>query len=322
MFFEITNLAKQFGETKVLKEISFSVAKGELISFVGPSGVGKTTLLRIIAGLEQDYTGQINFQAKNSLENPVVLVFQDYLLFPHLTIYENVAFGLKSRKMAKDKIQSKVTKILAQFQISEKSELYPKELSAGQKQRVAIARALVINPSILLLDEPFANLDKNLKTETADFIKIIQKEFNITTIAVMHDQEEAFRISDKIGVFLQGELKQFDTVEKVYNYPISFEVAKFLGEVNYILPESENQFICDEQFDFLKYSYFFRAESAKLTADSEGKFLISKIIFSGAKITYHLNENNNCIKINSLTNNFKIGDQVNIQIERVLREEK
>lgn len=322
MFFKVENLDKRFGKTQVLKGINFSVEKGELISFVGPSGVGKTTLLRIIAGLEKDYYGKLYFNEKNSLENPVILVFQDYLLFPHLTIFENIAFGLKSRKLSRQIIQTKVNQILEHFQISEKSALYPKELSAGQKQRVAIARALVINPSILLLDEPFANLDKNLKTETAEFIRKVQKEFNITTIAVMHDQEEAFRISDKIGVFLGGELKQFDTVEKVYNYPNSYEVAKFLGEVNYIINNSGLLFQNNHEFDYDNYNYFFRAEAAQLIADPKGYFEISKIIFSGAKITYYLKGNNAIYIINNLISTFAIGDRANIMIKRVLKEEK
>jgi putative spermidine/putrescine transport system ATP-binding protein len=160
---------------KALDGISLEIKKGEIVSFIGPSGSGKTTLLKILAGIEELSEGSIEYHSSVSREHPAVMVFQDYLLFPHMSIFENTAFGLKSRGFEKSLIREKVFTYLEYFGIPDKADSYPKQLSAGQQQRAAIARAMVIEPALLLLDEPFANLDKNLKVETAGFIRGIQK---------------------------------------------------------------------------------------------------------------------------------------------------
>ena len=256
MFFEVRGINKSFGKIPLLRNINFSAAEGEIISFVGPSGVGKTTLLKIIAGLERPDSGQVLFNdnsvekqnkpadyGKRNIEhektkNPAVMVFQDFLLFPNMTVFDNIAFGLRANKVKKPLIRERVMAMLSCFQIEDKKHHYPAALSAGQRQRVALARAMVIKPAVLLLDEPFANLDKNLKVETAEFIRNTQKQFKTTTLAVMHDQDEAFRMSDRIGVMLGGELVQLDAVSRVFHHPISVEVAAFLGAVNVVTSES------------------------------------------------------------------------------------
>ncbi|MCG8532488.1 MAG: ABC transporter ATP-binding protein [Desulfovibrionales bacterium] len=240
MVFTIDSLCKHYGGKPVLSDISFSVEKGDIVSLIGPSGVGKTTLLRILAGLDEQDAGSITFETPPSKDHPVLMVFQDYLLFPSLTVFENTAFALKARRMPQSVIKQKVDAILDFFHMADKRNHYPAQLSAGQKQRVAIARAMVVNPAVLLLDEPFANLDRNLKLETAEFIRETQKEFGITTVSVTHDLEEAFAMSDKIGIMLHGRLEQFATPAELYHSPRSVDVAAFLGPVNEV-----TQSLCD-----------------------------------------------------------------------------
>ncbi len=236
MDFELRRIGKRFGNRIVLEDISFRVAAEELVSIIGPSGVGKTTLLRIIAGLDRPDTGDVVFSKFPTRKRPVIIVFQDYVLFPSMTVRANIGFGLKARRVDRTKRRVKVDQMLDFFQLTAQAEQYPAQLSSGQKQRVAIARAMVINPAVLLLDEPFANLDRNLKMETARFIRRTQKTFGIPTVSVTHDLAEAFAMSDRVGILLDRKLRQFDSPERVYFNPASEPVAEFLGPVNRISP--------------------------------------------------------------------------------------
>ena len=315
MAFRVEHVSKAYGNQEVLRDVSFSIGQGEIASIIGPSGSGKTTLLKIIAGLVSHDQGSVEFEREPSKENPVLLVFQDYVLFPHMSVFENVAFGLKSRKKyEKTEINTKVHGILQYFGIDEKSDQYPSQLSGGQKQRVAIARAMVINPYVLLLDEPFANLDKNLKMDTAEFIRNTQKDFGITTVSVTHDQEEAFIMSDKIGILLDGELVQFDSVENVYLKPSSYDAAKFLGPVNAIPRDLLDDLgVPESSVDALAQVYA-RAEGLYVRKNPDGKGVISRVCFIGSVILYYVDFRDTGLKVYSLSGGHKVGDRVDVRL--------
>lgn len=232
------------GKSDVLKDLRLSIEKGELVSLLGPSGCGKTTTLRVIAGLIEPNDGTFVVDEMNLTKVPVHkrnfgMVFQSYALFPHLTIKENVAFGLKLRKENKAVIEQKVMEILEVTGLGDFAERYPKQLSGGQRQRVALARALVIEPKLLLLDEPLSNLDAKLRVTMRMEIKRIQRALGITTVFVTHDQEECFSISDKVAVMNKGVIEQYDSPEEIYKNPRTEFVARFIGFENFISLQKE-----------------------------------------------------------------------------------
>ena len=229
MSLRVNKISRCYGEQVIFENLSMHVEDGEFISLVGPSGVGKTTFLKILARILRPDQGSVIYNPVPDKTRPVIMVFQDFALFPHMNVYQNVGYGLKVRRIKKKKRLEKVQNILEKFNIGDKGPAYPRSLSAGQKQRVAIARALIVNPAILLLDEPFANLDKNNKAETASFLRRTQLEFGTSTIMVTHDQEEAFMISDRIGVMIDGQILQFDNPERLRAEPSSQKVKDFLA---------------------------------------------------------------------------------------------
>lgn len=248
---EINHVDKYFGRNHVVTDLNMSVSEGEFLSILGPSGCGKTTTLRMIAGFEQQTNGEImvegeRVEEKEPFDRNVNTVFQSYALFPHMTVYENVAFGLKMKKIPKRKIASMVDDILKMVQLEGFEKRYPGQLSGGQKQRVAIARAIVNKPRVLLLDEPLGALDLKLRKQMQIELKRLQKKLGITFIYVTHDQEEAMTMSDRIAVMNGGVLEQIGVPEEVYAHPQSKFVADFIGESNLfdaVVSGSEND-IC------------------------------------------------------------------------------
>ena len=234
---ELRNIVKRFGEFTAVHRMDLDVERGTFVTFVGPSGCGKTTTLRMIAGLEGATEGDIRIKDQRVNELPIHkrnlgLVFQNYALFPHKTIYENVAFGLKYRDVDRETARKKVREALQLVQLPHVEERVPKQLSGGQQQRIALARAIVIEPDVLLLDEPLSALDANLREEMRVELKRIQRELGISTIFVTHDQSEALAMSDKVVVMSEGWIEQEGTPEEVYNEPASEFVANFLGISN------------------------------------------------------------------------------------------
>lgn len=226
-------------KTKILENFNISIEKGEFVSLLGPSGCGKTTTLRVVAGLIEPSSGKLTVDDSDVTKIPVHkrnfgLVFQSYALFPHLTVYENVAFGLRLRKEDKKVIDEKVRKILEITDIGSLKNRFPKQLSGGQRQRVALARVLVIEPKLLLLDEPLSNLDAKLRVSMRVEIKRLQRKLGITTVFVTHDQQECFSISDRVAVMNKGAIEQYDTPENIYNNPGTEFVARFIGFENFI----------------------------------------------------------------------------------------
>jgi len=233
----LNQLHKQFGEIQAVKDVSLNIQRGELVTLLGPSGCGKSTTLHMIAGFLQPDRGEIRLNGENVTNSPVYkrnmpMVFQEYALFPHLSIFENIAFGLKIRKVNSKIIRSRVTAILGQLGLPQTSNRFPNQLSGGQQQRIALARALILDPEVLLLDEPLSNLDAKLRIQVRYEIKKLQNSLNITAVFVTHDQEEALAISDKIAVMNQGTIEQFGTPWEVYYRPKTEFVAKFIGESN------------------------------------------------------------------------------------------
>lgn len=234
---ELCHISKQFSGTEVLKDISLEIRKGEFITFLGSSGCGKTTTLRIIAGLETPDTGKVLLNGKDVTdEEPnkrdVNTIFQNYALFPHMNVFNNVAYSLKLRRVPKPEIKKRVLELLELVQLAGFEKRMPNELSGGQKQRVAIARAVINNPSVLLLDEPLGALDLQLRRQMQQELKKLQKQLGITFLYITHDQEEAINMSDRIVVMNDGQFEQVGTPAEVYDHPKTSFVAKFVGTAN------------------------------------------------------------------------------------------
>lgn len=236
---EIKNMAKKYDNGDGVENINLKIYEGEIVTFLGPSGCGKSTILRTIGGFMDVTSGDILIDGNSivglSPENrPTAMVFQSYNLWPHMTIYENLAFGLKLRKIPKKTIDEDIKKMLALVSMSGCEKKYPSQLSGGQQQRIAIARSLLLKPSLLLLDEPFSALDAKIRQQMREELKRIQSELGITVIFVTHDQEEAMAISHRIVVMNKGKFDQIGTPDEIYDKPATLHVASFIGEMNFI----------------------------------------------------------------------------------------
>lgn len=234
---QLKGVRKDFGAFTAIAQIDLEIESGELVALLGPSGCGKTTTLRMIAGLEVPTDGQILFDDDDVSEVPVQdrnvgMVFQRYALFPHMTVEKNVMFGLKVRGTQSEEIKKRLEDILDVVQLQQFRHRFPAQLSGGQMQRVAIARTLITNPSVLMMDEPLANLDTKLRGEMRRFIRSLQQRLGITTIFVTHDQVEAMELADRVAVIFDGKLAQYDAPDALYQRPNSVEIADFMGASN------------------------------------------------------------------------------------------
>src|SRR3982751_5200947 len=233
----VLGLSKRFGKTAVLENISFEVAEGEALVLLGASGSGKTTILRIIAGLEQPYTGKVILHGKDVTELParergVGVIFQSYALFPKMTVEKNIGYGLRIRRRPRKEIKKTVQELLSLVQLEPHRKKFPSQLSGGQQQRVAIARTLAYNPEVLLFDEPFGALDAQTRVHLRREIRSLLRKVNVPAIFITHDQEEALELGDRVAVINNGRIEQIGTPYEIYNHPATEYVATFLGAAN------------------------------------------------------------------------------------------
>ena len=288
---EIKNVNKLYGENHVVHNLDMQVYEGEFLTMLGPSGCGKTTILRMIGGFEEPSDGQIlvegeRVEDKEPFERNVNTVFQSYALFPHMDIFNNIAYGLKMKKVKKAEIKERADEMLQLVQLTGFEKRYPSQLSGGQKQRVAIARALINRPRVLLLDEPLGALDMKLRKEMQLELKNLQKQLGITFIYVTHDQEEALTMSDRIAIMNQGYLDQLDTPEQIYKKPATKFVADFIGESNIF-----EAMISEINGNIAKFG--FEAGNAIGMLPEELTFVVDEMVYAGIrpeKLQYSLEE--------------------------------
>jgi putative spermidine/putrescine transport system ATP-binding protein len=270
----LENMSVAYDQQYILKDFNLSVEKGSLISLLGPSGCGKTTTLRLIAGFLEAKEGRFTLNGNDYTRVPVNkrnfgFVFQSYALFPHLSVFDNVAFGLRLRKVSGAELERRVQAILDTVSLSGFERRFPKELSGGQRQRVAIARALVIEPDLLLFDEPLSNLDANLRVNMRVEIRRIQQELGITTVYVSHDQEECFSISDQVAIMNKGVIEQLDRPATIFKHPKTEFIARFIGFINFIAFDERHE--TGEQIELKVKDYTFVAAKNPANGEQKGK---------------------------------------------------
>ncbi|MGL1892809.1 MAG: ABC transporter ATP-binding protein [Spirochaetaceae bacterium] len=279
----IKEAMKKYGDLTIIPDLSVDIKKKELFTLLGPSGCGKTTLLRMIAGFNTIEGGEFSFNEKliNDVEvskRNIGMVFQNYAIFPHLSVRQNVEFGLKNRKLTKAVVKEETDKFLKLMQIYDYRDRMPEQLSGGQQQRVALARALVIKPDVLLMDEPLSNLDAKLRLEMRQVIRDVQKEVGITTVYVTHDQEEAMAISDRIAVMKDGIIQHVGTPQDIYHRPRNIFVATFIGRTNFLDANyiSDKKIIDLGDFNFPAENILQGSDSKVILSVRPEDFIISK----------------------------------------------
>ncbi len=290
----VENVSKQFGSFKALDQVNLEIHRGSLVSLLGPSGSGKSTLLRVIAGLEKPDTGKIwiagNDATSQSVQDRRIgFVFQHYALFKHLTVRENIAFGLKIRNTPKVRTKARVGELLELIQLDGLGERYPSQLSGGQRQRVALARALAVEPQVLLLDEPFGALDAKVRKDLRTWLRRLHDEVGVTTVLVTHDREEAMEVSDEIVVMNKGRIEQVGTPAEIYDHPKTAFVMGFIGPVN-VLPSSSRLFQ-DNRFDSVSPQVFLRPHDIVVETNPNGtkaSARVNRVVHLGREIEAEL----------------------------------
>ena len=308
---QIKDMTKKYDNGDGVEHINLDVYEGEIVTFLGPSGCGKTTILRTIGGFLDVTSGDITVDGQSIVglppeKRPTAMVFQSYNLWPHMTIYENLAFGLKLRKVPKATIDKDIKDILALVSMSGCEKKYPSQLSGGQQQRIAIARSLLLKPSLLLLDEPFSALDAKIRQQMREELKKIQHDLGITVIFVTHDQEEAMSLSHRIVVMNKGKFEQIGTPSEIYDHPATRHVASFIGEMNF-LNSSDGKTIA------------VRPEDISVTEGSDGNYtgIVRTIMLLGHYVVITVQHGDDIVKCNvdrELSDRLKVGDQVSLQI--------
>ena len=305
MYLSLKNISKKYKDKEILKNISFDIKEGELICILGPSGCGKTTLLNIIGGFVSDFSGDVLLSDENINNIPpekreIATVFQSYGLFTHKNVIDNVSYGLKLLKIDKNMREKRAKEMLEKVGLAGYEKKKIKELSGGEQQRVAIARSMVLNPKLLLLDEPLSNLDVHLRDVMRKEIKRIQKQFGVTMIIVTHDQEDAFKLADRVIVINEGHIEQVGTPEELYKEPKNNFISNFIGENNII---DENLVI--------------RPEEIFIKLDSSGEGKVVDVTYLGATVEYLVETpDGNTLKVLTMSTaeRFNIGDKVLVQI--------
>jgi len=343
---KVNNVVKNFDEVQALNGISFEIKKGELFFLLGPSGCGKTTMLRILAGLEEANSGSIYFSGEDVKNLPAYkrgapMVFQNYALWPHMTVYANIAFGLQEQKIAKKEIEQRVNDILKLVNLEGLGSRTPGELSGGQQQRVVLARALVLNPEIILLDEPLSNLDAKLRHEMRHEIEELHRNTNITFIYVTHDQLEALSLADRIAVMDKGQIMSIGKPAELYHNPDNYFCATFLGEANFVSGKvvqiDNDKVIVDTEYgqwtanrnnhnlaEGENVDLLVRPENIDICRDNDNDgcniikdCLTEKVSINGSTISINVIKNDKKLKVidlNRLPSTSHTGDTVNMKI--------
>jgi len=318
---ELKDIVVKFGDFEALHNINVEVREGEFFTFLGPSGCGKTTTLRTITGFIDPVSGTVNVDGKDITHVPIEkrnigIVFQSYALFPTMTVYDNIAFGLKVKKLKKDEIDQKVRDIAKKVDLSdEQLKKAVAQLSGGQQQRVAIARALVTGPAIICMDEPLSNLDAKLRVGLRNELKKMQRDFGITTIYVTHDQEEALTLSDRIAVFNKGYIEQIGTPNEVYNHSKTEFVCNFIGDINPICPDIAEKLGLNKD-----EHHFVRLERLRVNQkEADGAVQLPGVVESqeyyGLYIKYYINVGSQVLKViekNDGVNIYEAGQKVTV----------
>ena len=317
---KLNNIFVKFDQFEALRDINVHVKEGQFYTFLGPSGCGKTTTLRTITGFIEPSSGSVLMRGEDITHVPIEkrnigIVFQSYALFPTMTVYDNIAFGLKIKKLSKSEIHRKVTEIASKVDLTDEHlQKAVSQLSGGQQQRVAIARALVTEPAIICMDEPLSNLDAKLRVQLRNELKKMQREFGITTIYVTHDQEEALTLSDCISVFNKGVIEQTGSPNEIYNHSSTEFVANFIGDINKLEPAITSSLNLPEN-----QNHFIRLERIRVELESDSGFdgIIESQEYYGLYIKYYIHTNGQTLKViekNDGINLYETGDTVKVII--------
>lgn len=302
---EVKNIKKTYSKKEVLKGLDLKIYEGERLSILGPSGCGKSTFLKILAGIIEEFEGEIILNKKDITRTPsnkrnIVVVSQDNLLFPHMNVYENIAFGLRVRKYKEEEIKKIVENLLEEVGLSGYGKKKVGKLSGGEQQRVALIRALAVKPEVILLDEAYSSLDANLREKMRELTIYLQKKHNITTILVTHDKDEALVFSDRVAVMLDGGICQVDEPKKVYEEPKSLEVARFLLEDNFIEEEDKVTLI--------------RPEDIRMVEEGEEAIILERN-YAKARFIYTIEVGGRRLKLDDFTRTkYEVGSKIHIKV--------